>query len=91
LETRVKQSSKTGVKDKEATTEGPPLINYTISSPEERQASITKQTKIIPNNNEDKNETEKKMRAVNRKIEDLKTETLAQFDYSSGEFIKFKN
>jgi hypothetical protein len=67
------------------------LINYTISSPERRQASNTKQTKIIANNNEDKNETEKKMRGMNRKIEDLKTETLIQFDYSSSEFIKFKN
>jgi hypothetical protein len=93
LETKINTKAKTETKekDKEIEIERPQLINYTVSSPKERRPSGSKQpSKIIINNNADKLETEKKIREMDRKIEDLKTDTFRKFDSTSEEFLKFK-
>lgn len=67
-----------------------PILNYTVTSPKEKEAILRKPNKIIINNNADKLETEKSLRDLNRKIQDLRKETFRKFDFTESEFHKFK-
>lgn len=67
-----------------------PLLSYTVSTQKEREDVTKIPNKIIINNNSNKLETEKSLRELSRKIQDLRKEVYQKIDFSQNEFQKFK-
>lgn len=91
LENEVKElAQRVDLKLSTRTKDSSPLLNYTLSSKEPKTGGVKSSSKIIINNNADKLETEKNFREVDRKIQDLRTDTFRQFDYTEDSMSKFK-